>query len=109
MFFEKMDVKKIRAYYDELEKEFSQEEIYPKDFLEIAVRFCIHESIAEERKTNPNKNRDGNQATEKQINYLIQQKVKIPEGLTKQEASKLIEEIIKRKEGKPKKNEEKPR
>lgn len=91
-----MDLQKLKKFYEELKKEFEKEKISNSTFLETATHFLIHENISAEKKQSQQQQSSGNEATEKQIQYLQKQKIQIPVGLTKQEASKLISEIIER-------------
>jgi len=92
-----MDTNRLKEILENLKKLLSEvdlAEIDDKDLFHEAVNIYIHENISTERKQQQT---SGNLATEKQIQYLKTEKVKIPEGLTKTEASKLISEIIERK------------
>jgi len=83
-------------------------EIYDKDIMDFAVRIYLSRRIEEgkdRRVTNiknsgkePEKNSNmpkisNEPATEKQIHYLKNQKVNVPENLTKQEAFNLIKKL----------------
>lgn len=100
-----MDVKKLKKYYDELKKEFADEEIYPADLIKIAKDFIIHENIHEEKKAEQNgqkkytiKNPNA-PATDKQMAYLLNLGYSgNTDGLTQGEVSQLIDEYKKKQE-----------
>ena len=99
-----MDKKKLHDYFLELKELFKSEKISPNDLLQVAKDFVVHENISLERKQMPSRPQQSqqqsteNMMTEKQKNYLEKEKIRIPEeGFTKNEASKLIGEIIERK------------
>ena len=91
-----MDIKKIKRYYEELKKEFADEEIYSKDFLEVAKSFVIHESKSEEKKAEqkekPKFNNPNAKATKGTLDFLKDLRYKGTLDLTQHEASVLIDE-----------------
>jgi hypothetical protein len=94
-----MDKQKIKTIIEELKgmlTEIDMSEIDDKDIFHESVNIYIHESISAERKQNQQQP-SSNEPTEKQISFLKKEKFKIPAGMTKQEASTVISEIIERK------------
>lgn len=100
-----MNIQKLRQIYNQLQSEFADEEIYPKDFLDFSVRIYIHEEISEERgfkKPSFPKKQDGerkptfrnpnSKASKPTLDYLQKLGYQGTLDLTQKEASTLIDE-----------------
>jgi ERCC4-related helicase len=91
----KEEIKKLIEELKEVISDLELEEIEDMNIMDFAVRIYLSEKIQQYKKENVKEMKEGKNiepATEPQLYRLKKMKIKIPENLSKQEASRLISE-----------------